>query len=203
VAVNLWAPSIQSSVFTSFFIVVAILFDTTSLVILSIVISGIILLKGYKTQSLLLLGAMGGDALLVSVIKDLDQVARPANGIMLSSSFSYPSGHSAGIIVFAGLFAYFTWRHWQGVRSKALIGAGMGVATGIVGFDRIYLNTHWLSDVLGGWMFGAFWLSFVILVFRQLKFKGLFESERFSRIANWLYVLAVVVAVIIVVRAFV
>jgi len=60
------------------------------------------------------------------------------------------------------------------------------------------LNVHWLSDVFGGWLFGAFWLSLVILVFRQLQVSGMVESERFGLVANWLYVLAIVVAVFVV-----
>ena len=198
VAVNLWIPSIQSSTLTFFAEGVAVIFDTTSLVIISLVISGVLFLKNYKAQGLLLLGAMGGDALIVSAIKALDHVARPANGILLDSGFSYPSGHSAGCIVLGGVLAYFAWRHWQSTRSRALIGVGMGVVAGVVGFDRIYLNVHWLSDVFGGWLFGAFWVVFVILVFRLLKMAGKFGSERFGFVAILLYVGAVVVAVFVV-----
>jgi membrane-associated phospholipid phosphatase len=198
VAVNLWIPSIQSSTLTFFAEGVAVIFDTTSLAIISLVISGVLFLKNYKTQGLLLLGAMGGDALIVSAIKALDHIARPTNGIVLDTSFSYPSGHSAGCIVFGGVIAYFAWRHWQSTRSRALIGVGMGVVVGVVGFDRLYLNVHWLSDVFGGWLFGAFWLVFVILVFRQLKLAGKFESERFGFVAKLLYAVAVVVSVFVV-----
>ena len=198
VAVNLWIPSIQSSALTFFAEGIALIFDTTSLVIFSLVISGILFLKNYKAQGLLLLGAMGGDALIVSVIKTLNHVARPTNGILLDSGFAYPSGHSAGYIVFGGVLAYFAWQHWQSARSRALIGAGMGVVAGVVGFDRIYLNVHWLSDVFGGWLFGAFWLSFAVLVFRQLQMAGKLESEKFGLVAKLLYAGAVVVAVFVV-----
>lgn len=198
VAVNLWIPSIQSSALTLFAEGVAVIFDTTSLVIISLVISGVLFLKNYKAQGLLLLGAMGGDALIVSAIKALDHVARPTNAILLDTGFSYPSGHSAGCIVFGGVLAYFAWRHWQSTRSRALIGVGMGAVAGVVGFDRLYLNVHWLSDVFGGWLLGAFWLSFAILVFRQLKRSGKLESERFGLVAKLLYAGAVVVAFFVV-----
>jgi len=171
-SVNLWIPSIQFGALTILAIGVAIIFDTTSLVILSLIISGVLYLKNYKMQGLLLLGAMGSDAVLVSVLKSVEEVARPTNAIMADSGFSYPSGHSAGVIVFMGVLAYFAWQHWQGTRSRALIGVGLSVVVGVVGFDRVYLGVHWLSDVFGGWFFGAFWLSFVVLVFRQLQGKG-------------------------------
>ena len=198
VSVNLWIPTIQSGALTFLAKGVALIFDTTSLVIISIVVSGVLFLKNYKAQGLLLLGAMGGDALIVSALKALDHVARPTNGVMVDSGFSFPSGHSAGCIVFGGVLAYFAWRHWQSTRSRALIGVGMGVVVGVVGFDRLYLNVHWFSDVLGGWLLGAFWLVFVVLVFRQLQMAGKLESERFGLVAKLLYVGAVVVAVFVV-----
>jgi membrane-associated phospholipid phosphatase len=194
--INLWIPSIQSETLTVLAKGVAIVFDTTSLIILSLAISGVLFLKNYKAEGLLLLGAMGGDALLVSLLKILDQVARPTNAIMVDQGFSYPSGHSAGVVVFMGILAYFAWLRCRGIRSRVLIGVSLGAVVGIVGFDRIYLGVHWLSDVLGGWLFGAFWLSFVILVFQQLQKMGKFESERFGRVATLLYVLAVAVAVL-------
>ena len=198
VAVNLWIPSIQSGAGTFFALAVALIFDTTSLVILSLVIAGILFWKNYKPQGLLLLVAMGGDALIVAVIKAVEHVARPTNRILFDTGFSFPSGHSAGCIVFVGVLAYFAWRHWQSTRSRALIGGGLGAVVGIVGFDRVYLNVHWLSDVLGGWLFGAFWLSLVILVFRYLQSAGRFEGERFGLVADWVYVGAVVVSVFVV-----
>lgn len=198
-SVNLWIPSIQSSDLTFFAKGIAVVFDTTSLVIFSLVISGILFLKHYKPHGLLLLVAMGGDGLIVSILKSLEHVARPTNGIFYNTGFSYPSGHSAGCIVFGGILAYFAWRHWQSTRSKALIGIGMGTVVGVVGFDRVYLNVHWFSDVLGGWLFGAFWLLSAVLVFRLMQVNGTFESGRFGLVANWLYVAAVVVSVFVVV----
>ncbi|HLN88521.1 MAG TPA: phosphatase PAP2 family protein [Candidatus Binatia bacterium] len=198
VEVNLWIPSIQSGPLTIFAEGVAVIFDTTSLIIMSLAISTVLYLKNYKTHALLFLVAMGGDALLVSVAKILDHVARPANGILFDTSFSYPSGHSAGVIVFCGMLAYFAWWHWRSTRSRALIGAGIVAVAAIVGFDRVYLNVHWLSDVFGGWLLGAFWLSFIVLVFVQLRSYGWLEPGRFSLAINVLFVLAFVVAVFIV-----
>ena len=198
VGINLWVQSIQSNSLTFFAQGVASIFDAISLLIISLIISGVLFLKNYKAPGLLLLGAMGGDALIVSALKTLEHVARPTNGIFFDDGFSYPSGHSAGCIVFGGVLAYFAWRHWQSTRSRAFIGTGMGVVVGVVGFDRLYLNVHWASDVFGGWLFGAFFLTFVILVFRQLKLAGKFESDMFDLVANLLYLIAFVVAVFVV-----
>jgi undecaprenyl-diphosphatase len=199
VKVNLWIPSIQSSPFTVAAKGIAIVFDTTLLVIFSLILATFLFVKNHRAQSLLLLGAMGGDALIVSVVKSLHHINRPLNGIMADSGFSFPSGHSAGVIVFCGVLAYFAWQHWKNARARALTVTGVAVITAVVGFDRLYLNVHWFSDVLGGWMFGIFWLSFSLLIFQLLQSAGKFQSERFRLIAKYLFALAIVVAGFIVV----
>ncbi len=203
VSINLWIPSIQSDIASIFAETIALIFDTTSLVLISLLISGALFLKNRKPQSLFLLGAMGGDALIVETIKILNHVTRPTNGILLDTGFSYPSGHSAGVVVFGGVLVYFAWRHWRSKRPRALIGTGLVVLVGIVGFDRLYLNVHWLSDVLGGWLFGVFWLSLVVLLFEQMEVAGKFQFERFDLVANLLFIVAIVVSVLVVLSGFV
>jgi membrane-associated phospholipid phosphatase len=199
VAVNLWIPSIQSNSLTFFAQGVALIFDTIILVTISMIISGVLFLKNYKAHGLLLLGAMGGVALIISTLKTLEHISRPTNAISFDTGYSYPSGHSAGCIVFGGVLAYFAWRHWQSRGSRIVIGTGLGTVIGVVGFDRVYLNVHWLSDVVGGWIVGAFWLLFVILVFRHLNIEGKFQSDKFNTIASFLFAVAFVAASLIVV----
>jgi undecaprenyl-diphosphatase len=196
-------PTIQAPALTFLAEGIAFIFDTTSLVVISIAIASILFSKNHKPQGLLLLGAMGGQALLVTIIKNLDRVVRPTNALVSDSGFSYPSGHSVAVVVFGGVLAYIAWRHWNSTRSRTGIVLGLGVLMGIVGFDRIYLNVHWLSDVFGGWLFGAFWLSFVLLVFGWLERAGKFRSERFEVVADWLFVSAIVAAVLVVLVALV
>jgi undecaprenyl-diphosphatase len=141
---------------------------------------------------------MGGDALFVSTLKVLVHVERPMNGIFLDTYFSYPSGHSAGCIVFGGVLAYFAWRFWQGRGSRFVIGMGLGMEVVLVGFDRVYLSVHWLSDVFGGWLFGAFWLFFVIMVFRQLNLVGKIQPDKINKVENVFFAVGVVISVLIV-----
>jgi len=203
VEVNLWIPSIQSSTASIFAEAIALIFDSTSLVIISLLISGALFLKKLKPQSLFLLGAMGGDAIIIETTKILNNVTRPTNGILLETGFSYPSGHSAGVVVFGGILVYFAWRHWRSKRPRVLIGTGLIVLAGIVGFDRLYLNVHWFSDVLGGWLFGMFWLSCIVLFFEQMEVAGKFQSKRFNLVANLLYIAAVVVSVLVILSGFI
>jgi undecaprenyl-diphosphatase len=198
VEVNNWISSIQSSPLTIINEGFAVVFDTTSLVILSLIMAGYFFLKNCRAQGLFLLCIMGGDALLISIVKNLVESQRPLNGLVFSSGFSFPSGHTAGSIAFCGALAFFAWQHWKSVRARASIVTGVVTVSSAVGFSRVYLNVHWFSDVIGASMLGVFLLSGAVLVFKLLEDCGKFESERFRRISLPLFVLAILVSVFVV-----
>jgi membrane-associated phospholipid phosphatase len=167
--VNSWAATNQTASFTRVAVGISIVFDTYSLLALSVVAAAVLFYKKYRRQGVLFLGAMMGDALLVAASKALVYSPRPTNGLMAETSNSFPSGHVTGIIVFIGLLTYFAWHVKRSSKVKAGSSVFYVAITVVVGFDRIYLNVHWLSDVLGGLMLGTFWLTFAILVFRYLE----------------------------------
>jgi undecaprenyl-diphosphatase len=49
----------------------------------------------------------------------------------------------------------------------------------IISFDRIYLNVHWFSDVLGGYLLGTFWLALSIVIFKYLESR---KNQVFTRV---------------------
>ncbi len=102
------------------------------------------------------------------------------DGLVADSGFSFPSGHTTGSIVFCGLIAYFVWQRWRTPKQRALAVTFFVTISSAVGFDRIYLNVHWFSDVLGGMMLGLFWLTFSIMLFQLLKAYGKFQIVRSS-----------------------
>ena len=61
----------------------------------------------------------------------------------------YPSGHVANTVVLYGLVAWITLRH-----RNLVIAAAVFISL-TVGLGTVYLNTHWFSDVVGGWLAGA------------------------------------------------
>ena len=167
--INLWVPSIQSISLTYVALIVSFVFDTYSLLLITLAISAFLFIRSYRGESLLLLGAMGGDTVLVATIKNLVHSPRPLNGLVANSGFSFPSGHTTGSIVLCGLITYFAWQHWKTPMPRALVVTLCVTTSLVVGFDRLYLNFHWFSDVLGGVMLGLFWLTFSVLMFQLLK----------------------------------
>jgi undecaprenyl-diphosphatase len=192
--VNSWVPTIQSGWATTVTIGISYAFDTYSLLVASLVIASYLFYKNYRLQSLLLLGAMGGDAVLVATFKTLVHSSRPLNELIIDSGYSFPSGHTIGTIVFCGLLAYFAWQHWKTTRPRALlIALAVSIAL-VVGFDRIYLNVHWFSDVLGGGLLGIFWLTLSIIIFKRLTADRKPPSEEFNEISSILFCIGVIVA---------
>lgn len=102
----------------------------------------------------LTLGAVATEALL----KWLVHRPRPK-----AIGYGFPSGHVMVSIVFFGLVVYLLWQA-RGGDAVAWLAAAVGVvAICAIGVSRIYLNAHWLSDVLGAIASGLAFLIFSVL----------------------------------------
>jgi membrane-associated phospholipid phosphatase len=71
------------------------------------------------------------------------------------SGNSFPSGHMLRAVFVYGVLAFVIRRlaPWPWVRALALPAAVVIIVA--VAFDRLYLDVHWESDVLGGLLLGA------------------------------------------------
>ena len=67
---------------------------------------------------------------------------------------SFPSGHVVRAVVAYGLIAFVVRRLAASPRIRALAIPAATVVILLVSFDRIYLDVHWESDVLGGLLLG-------------------------------------------------
>jgi len=170
-AVNSWSSSINSNFFIVPARLISVGFDIAVLFVVTIAVAAVLFILHYRRYSILLLGAMTGDALIVDFCKTLIASTRPINQIIPLTNFSFPSGHVMGVIVFFGIIVFIVWREWESFKVKFAVGTLFIFLVCLVGFDRLYLNVHWLSDVIGAVFLGFFWLTFCIFVFDYLKSK--------------------------------
>ncbi|EJF09742.1 MULTISPECIES: phosphatase PAP2 family protein [Pontibacter] len=85
-------------------------------------------------------------------------------------NFSFPSGHATTSMALWGILAYFGYRHLyqRRLRNGVLVGAGALIL--LVGFSRIYLGVHFLSDVLAGFLLGAMWVLLGISIVEVMSY---------------------------------
>jgi membrane-associated phospholipid phosphatase len=72
-----------------------------------------------------------------------------------SAANSFPSGHMMRTVIVYGLLAFVIRRLSPSPRLRAAAVMGAIVIIVIVAFDRLYLDVHWESDVIGGLLLGA------------------------------------------------
>jgi undecaprenyl-diphosphatase len=99
-----------------------------------------------------------GGQLTGMIIKRIVERPRPAGGLYPADSFSFPSGHALIAVAFYGAVLYYIWKNvadkfWR----NALLFLG-GIIILLIGFSRLYLGVHYLTDVIGGFIFGGAWL---------------------------------------------
>ena len=100
-----------------------------------------------------------------SVLKKLVHVSRPLNPLIVATDFSFPSGHATLAVIFFGLLVYFFKDQIHSKISRRIFILVCVIATFAVCISRLYLNVHWLSDVLAGMALGVFWLTLYIVLF--------------------------------------
>jgi len=57
--------------------------------------------------------------------------------------------------VFFGFTLFLAWRYLQPGWLRGLLIATLAALIVLVGFSRIYLGAHWLSDVVAGYLLGG------------------------------------------------
>ena len=106
----------------------------------------------------------GGAEVLNSVLKDLFHRTRPepVTGFIEGQQFSFPSGHAMVSAAFYFYLAYIAREYVHGAWRWALVGA-LALLVFLIGLSRLYLEAHYLSDVIAGYLAGFLWTDAVIL----------------------------------------
>ncbi len=94
---------------------------------------------------------LGGSGLLLKAGFGRSGPGGPHPGDMWFGAF--PSGHAAAAVVVSGVLAYLVHVARPSLPLSALWGAAV-IWSGLVGWSRVHLNVHWVSDVIAGWALG-------------------------------------------------
>ncbi len=127
--------------------------------------------KRHWPSLMTLVVAVPGGMLLNELVKVLVHRHRPfVEGPFVDwSGYSFASGHTIGATLLYGQLLLFILpvlkaRHW---RVLSIFSAALLVA--LVGFSRIALGAHFLTDVLAAIIFGILWLTFCLIAGKPLR----------------------------------
>lgn len=86
-------------------------------------------------------------------------------------SYSFPSGHATVAMAFYGFLFYLLMMHLSSSKWRNFVFFIAILFILGMGFSRIYLGVHYLSDVLGGFAIGFVWLIFSMALLSWLDFR--------------------------------
>ena len=124
------------------------------------------------------LAALAFGLALTKLLGATVDVVRPPSA---SSGFGFPSVAVTMATITFGFFAVLIGRELPG-RTRVWPYMVSGIVVTVIGFARIYLGAHWLSDVIGGMLFGLFWLLLLGIAYRRR-----FNRSFWVKPVTWLF----------------
>jgi membrane-associated phospholipid phosphatase len=120
--------------------------------------------RGRLNDAAVLIAALGGAGVINALLKLVFQRPRPELAYIHLETYSYPSGHAAVATATFTTLAFVLGRR-SGRRRTIAIAAAAIALIALVGFSRLYLGVHYLSDVMAGWSFGLAWASLCLIAY--------------------------------------
>jgi membrane-associated phospholipid phosphatase len=114
--------------------------------------------------------ATAGGALLGLLLKLAVGRARPVldEPVAYAAGLSFPSGHALNSVVGVGVLLLVL-GPLLSARARRLAWAAGVLVVLVIGFDRVALGVHYLSDVVAGWVVAACWLALTAAVFEAWR----------------------------------
>ena len=151
--------------------IVGILGSLEALALVSLLVAVVLLVQRcWSSLAAWLVAVLGGEALNL-LLKDLFARPRPhfERPLLVETSYSFPSGQAMESLVVYGMLAYFAVLTFRGRGKRAGSVVGAAVLVILIGFSRVYLGAHYVSDVIGGFAAGGAWLSAVITGWETIR----------------------------------
>jgi len=145
--------------------------------LLTAAMAGYLYLQGRYHLLKLILVSTGGGAMLAVLLKAIFPRERPPFALHLMDSPSFPSAHSMMAAVVYPTLAVLIARIQPSLRIRVYIIALGLLIPFLVGFSRVYLGVHYITDVVAGWCMGLVWTSVNGFIAWCLQKRGKIREE--------------------------
>lgn len=159
-----YITSIRTPELNDFFLFITQLGNTVPLVVfITAAFLFFFIIKKYSQLVTIFLTTVGCGVIII-VIKEVVQRARPIDGLIVEHGFSFPSGHAfIGVCFWGVLFYLFSTLVKNRFVKMGLILFGIILAL-LIGFSRVYIGVHWPSDVIASYLLSSVYVLAVILL---------------------------------------
>lgn len=167
-----WLHGHATPGWTTFFENVTRLGNLTVLVAVVVIAAVVLARRRWITElQLLLLAAIGAEILTVGLKLGFER-ERPffADPLATESTYSFPSGHASVSLAVYGTLGFISARHLATRRNQVAVLAGATALVLLIGFSRLYLGVHFLTDVIAGFSIGVAWVA-LCAVLLHLRFR--------------------------------
>lgn len=176
-----WLHTHSTSAGVTFFQIVT---ATGSVLFLAVVTLGTALYllrrRRLNAAALLCVAALGIE-LLNPLLKLVFQRPRPELAYVHLETYSFPSGHAAGSAAIYAVAFYLLARNLS-TRRRVECAFAYVALVAVIAFSRLYLEVHYLSDVLAGLTLGVAWACACLFAYERCHdVAGRFAPRRFAR----------------------
>ena len=156
-----WLHAHASPLLTSAMFVATFFGSTTGVIVIAVAFGLYLVWRRRFYWVTALASSVVGGMLLNKLLKYAFHRPRPffTDPILSLKSYSFPSGHAMAATVLYGAIAAYLFNATSDWRRRTLIIFSASILILLVGFSRMYLGAHYLSDVLGAMAEGLAWLA--------------------------------------------
>jgi undecaprenyl-diphosphatase len=131
---------------------------------------GWLLIRRQLRLALWVATAILGAGVLDFTLKEIVHRARPVlpGAVATAPGYSFPSGHALSSIVAAGVALLLVLPLVHGAWRVVVWTVAVACVL-LVGFARVGLGVHFVSDVLAGWLIGLGWLAVTVAAFESWR----------------------------------
>lgn len=168
--INLFFYAIRNPWLIKFFHLVTFLGETPTVLLLTLIISYFLWKKKKKLDSILLWLVVLGSQACTYATKIFFNRQRPPNAALFESTPAFPSGHATIAIAMFGFLTFLLLQQIKNKIQRFFIILTSLLLIILIGFSRLYLGVHYLSDVIVGYLIGGIWL-FIGIKYHKLLWK--------------------------------